>query len=91
MSKCVRCGNCCRVAPCAYSDLDASFGVCQHLKIAIEADEFTLYRCALYNEGRISPEVASELKIGVGCEVEFNEDRRRIAYSSCQQVNWSAL
>ena len=91
MSKCVRCGNCCKIAPCSNSDLDPGSGICQHLKIVIKADEFVLYRCALYKEERTSPEAASELKIGAGCELEFNEDRRRIAYTSSLQVNWSAL
>ena len=61
----VLCGNCYNAAPCAYRESDPKPGSCQRLKIAIEAGVFPSCRCAYYSKGRVSPEMASELRIGV--------------------------
>lgn len=91
MSKCIRCGYCCRKGPCPNRDSHPESGECRHLEVLLEANDFNLYRCALYGEGQDLPEVASVLKIGAGCEVEFNESRRKIAYSSGPPIDWSTL
>lgn len=91
MSRCVRSGFCCKDGHCPHHIPSPGSDECRHLEVLIKTNEFNLYRCALYCEGKASPEVAAALKIGDGCEFEFNDNRRRIAYSSGPPIDWSAL
>ena len=78
MSKCVRCGHCCRVDLCPYGAIDYSTGACLHLEVELDNGEVTLYRCAIHDEIKDHPSVHCMPGFGAGCMYKYNEERAHI-------------
>jgi hypothetical protein len=71
---CLRCGYCCRKAPCLAAKRGSvrPLEACPHLR----GERPGQYACGLYLEGKYSAEY---LCIGAGCSSSLNSDRRALA------------
>ena len=74
--QCVRCGYCCKVAPCAFGEPDAEGSGCRHL--VLQADGLT-YACARYEEIAGKPDSRLSPAFGEGCSSSlFNTMRAAV-------------
>jgi hypothetical protein len=72
---CVRCGFCCRRAPCPYGEQDEQGG-CKHLKESGVVGDVVVYRCARYDYIKTRPGWDICPAFGSGCgSTLFNEAR----------------
>jgi len=70
---CLRCGYCCKVAPCVYGRWDPYRHQCAYLTQEVGGD----YSCDLYDEikGKEGAEISPAF--GAGCSSTFNTDRMK--------------
>jgi hypothetical protein len=79
VQECVRCGFCCKLAPCGYGEVDPATGHCRHLTVTDTINGVPTHGCSRYDFIRQQPDAHISPAFGAGCSSTlFNGDRRRV-------------
>jgi len=76
---CLQCGMCCKKCPCAYGKWDNVKKQCCFLLLDKQTEEYTTYKCGIYDEIIKDAQSYFNPAFGSGCcQSLFNSDRQKI-------------
>ena len=79
VQKCVNCGFCCMLAPCAYGKRNPDTGWCFYLVLSKQGKGYEQYVCQKYEEIKNTEGSWLHPAFGAGCSSTlFNERRNRV-------------